>query len=432
MKHALQSLGLTASTAAALLFSSYLPQPAAGAVPVVRTVPWVAGQPGIPHETYAGKSITLKGVTNLTAPNFHAKWRFGDGTPDALFVVTDLYDVSTTHMYTGPVGKRWSATLTVIDAETGDTSSAEYNVVMREDNLATRMNVAMDEGLWYLHRTLQRYVPGVSTQGDWDNLAPSTCNPGDQACDNRTNSPAINASNVLAFELNGHLGNSAADNPYAEDVARALARMFGQLTPVAIPSRSNCPGNSCSFNPDGNGNGWAVFVVRGENAAQTSDPTGQFIDAFVASGTPNAKVMSGPEHISGRTYKEIVQDLVDGYSYCRFSAVTEAACPKGPRPAARWATAGLAAAMKAFGITVPQAVMQADQAELSSPTQPANPADRYAMEISQATPGNVILKSLVDSQNPVGFWAANKNAADDRPFETAWSIIMLRRGSFRK
>jgi hypothetical protein len=175
-----------------------------------------------------------------------------------------------------------------------------------------------------------------------------------------------------------------------------------------------------------------VFVARGENAAQAPDPTGQFIDAIVASGTPNAKVMSGPENISGRTYKEIVQDLVDGYSYCRFSAVTEAVCPKGPRPGAQWATAGLAAAMKSFGITVPPAVMQADQAALSSHMQPANPADRYAVEISQATPGNTTLQSLVDGQNPVGFWTGNNHAADDRPFETAWSIIMLRRGSLRK
>ena len=87
--------------------------------------------------------------------------------------------------------------------------------------------------------------------------------------------------------------------------------------------------------------------------------------------------------------------------------------------------------MKSFGITVPPVVMQADQVQLSSRVPADSPADRYAIEISQATPGNTTLQSLVDSQNPVGFWTGRGEASDDRPFETAWSIIMLRRGSLR-
>ena len=428
MRRALTSLCIT--SAAVLVLSSFLPGSAEAAVPFVRTVPWVAGQPAIPHETYPGKSITLKGTTSFAAHFFYAKWRFGDGTPDALFIVSDSFDVSTTHTYVGPAGKRWTATLTIIDADSGDTASAEYNVVMREDNLATRVNVAIDEGLWYLHRTLQRSSPGVSALADWDNLAPSPCNAGDQACDNLNDSPAINASNVLAFELNGHLENGPESNPYAEDVRRVLARMFTHMRAVAIPRRGTCPGNSCSFDPDGNGNGLAVFV-QSAGKPNAPDPTGQFIDAIVASGTPDTKVMTGPENISGRTYKEIVQDLIDGYSYCRFSATPEGPCPKGiAHSAVGLAKAGLPAAMKAFGIVVPPVVTQADQAQLSS-QMPAPAADRYAAEISKGAPSEPIVRSLVSTQNPVGFWNGRADAASDRPFETAWSIIMLRRGSLR-
>ena len=58
-------------------------------------------------------------------------------------------------------------------------------------------------------------------------------------------------------------------------------------------------------------------------------------------------------------------------------------------------------------------------------------ADRYATEISKGVPTDAIVRSLVTTQNPVGFWNGRGDAAGDRPFETAWSIIMLRRGSLR-
>ena len=48
------------AVAAALLF----PAAAMAAPPVVKTVPWVANIPLIPHDTWSGKSIRLKGTSS--------------------------------------------------------------------------------------------------------------------------------------------------------------------------------------------------------------------------------------------------------------------------------------------------------------------------------------------------------------------------------
>ena len=49
------------------------------AAPVVKTVPWVATNPLVPHDTYAGKEITLKATTDSQGANFTYTWDFGDG-----------------------------------------------------------------------------------------------------------------------------------------------------------------------------------------------------------------------------------------------------------------------------------------------------------------------------------------------------------------
>ncbi len=441
MKHLNVSPWFTApALALSVLFA--VPTSAQAVVPLVRTVPWVAADPKVPHETYPNKSITLKGTTNLSAHWFQAKWNFGDGTPDAIFAVADMYDVSTTHIYNGPVGKQWTARLTVTDIDTGDSGSSEYYVVMRENNLKTRANVAVDEGLWYLHRTMQRYVPGVVPQGDWDQMAPSFCNQGDQACDDQNNSQAINASNVLAFEMTGHRENGPATDPYTETVARALGRLFTQLKIAPIPKQktiasgapASCKGSPCIYNPDGNGNGWAIFVDKGTDGKAAFYQAGQFIDAIVASGTPGAKVMIAAENIAGRSYKEVVQDLADGYSYCRFSANADPSWTANCEPhvdssVAQWARTGLSAAVNSFAISVPPLVMDADRGATSSDAGMATVTSQYAALVSQGQPSDSMAGAAIARQNPVGFWAGHLDATGDRRFETAWSIILLQKFS---
>jgi Bacterial Ig domain/Putative Ig domain len=176
-----------AATAALAVLASL---PAGAAEPVVKTARWVASDPSIPHDTFAYRSITLKGTSSIAGQNIRATWDFGDNTDPATFTVVNGYDVSARHVYYATPGTMFTARLTVVDTETGESGSATYLVAMREKTLDVEVNVAIDEGLWHVHKSMQQ--------------------------------DSANASNLLAFERNGHLESGDSANPYTETVARGL------------------------------------------------------------------------------------------------------------------------------------------------------------------------------------------------------------------
>jgi len=70
-----------------------LAQSAFAAAPVVKTVPWVASNPLIPHDTWSGKSIQLKGTCDRQGASLSWTWDFGDGSPVAIGTVTNMYAI---------------------------------------------------------------------------------------------------------------------------------------------------------------------------------------------------------------------------------------------------------------------------------------------------------------------------------------------------
>lgn len=541
------SRGLSAFQRTVLFgLSIVIPQMAFG-VPTVKTVPWVPTDPSIPHDTYVGKSVTLKGTSDVFGVGNAVTydWNFGDGSPHASgnVLAANQYAIEANHTYVGAVGTNWTAVLTVTDAS--GSSSADYLVTMRTNDLTSNVNVSIDEGLWYLHKTMQRYLVGVIPEGDWDNIAPGTCT--GFACDNQNNSQAINASNLQAFEVNGHLENGPASNPYTETVARGLKRLFSQLAAEALPAGNSktlnfaappsCPASPCSYNPDSNGNGLAIYP--GNSGSGTAFyQGGQFIDAIVATGTPAAVTTTGPANVIGRSYLSIVQDMVDGYAFCQYSFSPGGSwlytCNQGrDNSVAQWAAIGLLGA-KSFGVSIPAIVLDANKVALAT-SQQANgifgyrdtnplwgpfattpsgmvqltldqigrgtaswdhaesymrdnfdnsiagcgadpvcaaatnpksytyglfsftksmllhspggvltpitllqsssgsgkpPIDWYAAEASAGATSDGVARTLVNRQNAAGYWTAHSYYTGHYPFETAWSIIMLRRSVF--
>lgn len=323
-----------------------VPGVAAAAPPVVKTVPWVATNALIPHDTWSGKSIRLKGTTNVQGAPWVYSWDFGDGTaPTAEATVTNQYALEASHAYTGAAGTIFTATLTVRNTSTGESGNAIYLVEIRDKTLEIEVNVAIDEGLWYLHKTMNRTptcngLPcgdwlsggGVSSSGYYANTA----------------------ANANAFEVNGHLEGGPASNPYTETVQRAMRRLFTLVTTTGIGSQTNPLG---TFNPDVNGNGIGIVVNQGNPFYQG----GMVMDAIVASGTPAKVTETGGANVIGRTYLDIVQDMVDYYSYCQYDSGAPAggwrySCNTHPdNSAAQWGAIGLIAA-EDFGATVPQIV----------------------------------------------------------------------------
>jgi hypothetical protein len=201
---------------------------ASAAPPVVKTVPWVATNPLIPHDTWSGKQITLKGTADVQGAAIQYTWDFGDGSPVATGTVTNMYAVEALHAYTGAPGTISTARLTVEDTGTGETASALYFVATRSQTLDVEVNVAIDEGLWYLHKTQNRFNSGGVPMGDWLQS---------QSCGTRCASStwyAMTAANINAFEVNGHAESGAASNPYTETISRAMRRLFEQPSDAAF------------------------------------------------------------------------------------------------------------------------------------------------------------------------------------------------------
>ena len=325
--------------------------------PVVSSVPWVATNPLIPHDIFSGESTRLKGTaSDVDAGTLTYTWDFGDGSPVASGTVTNQYVVEANHTYTGVTGTVITATLTVKNGSTNKTGSANYFVQIQDKNLDSEVNVAIDEGLWYLHKTQTKLTISGLPGGYW---------PG-SGVGNTT--PSNTGQNVSAFLVNGHLPNGSADNPYTETVQRGMRRMFNTLgiTP-SIPSTETNPEGT--FNPDANGNGCAVFASAGGNPFYQS---GMVMDAIVASGLQNEVVdvapftitnCSGPGQTNNGswTYADVVQDYTDYLSWCQYDGVQGGgwrySCESFPDGSVvQWAAVGLIAAERNFGTDVPQPV----------------------------------------------------------------------------
>ncbi len=337
----------------------------------------------------AGKTlqeVTISVQAELLNPtsghSYTYQWSFGDGSAlSAVTNVTNAYDLSLQHAYpvatgTNSVGTNYTATVTVTDTTSSTVvGTAAFLVQQQGNTLQVRVNLAIDDGLWYMHQTMWRGTSGTTLGssgsipiGGWDSSS------GYQAC------PSVNgndydgcqgyasqtSANVQAFEVSGRLPNGPSTDPYTDDVVRGLNRIFQFLTAQAPASTSftynpaktnfgcsdgtaptttnqgtvnnpnycagaatqvyydasstSCTAPPCKFTFDGNSNGQMLFV-NGDSQGEPDYQGGQLIDAIVASGTPAATALtgvaagSGLPGVVGETYANIVQDLVDGYEY---------------------------------------------------------------------------------------------------------------------
>ena len=117
-------------------------------------VPW-QGDVDKYHTALSGESVTLKAVieTNSDTDNISYKWDFGDGEDTDFFGISGSqeYNVEINHTYTGAPGTPFIARLIATGATTGNGEDT-YRIKIREDNLDSRANVAIDDGLWYLYK----------------------------------------------------------------------------------------------------------------------------------------------------------------------------------------------------------------------------------------------------------------------------------------
>jgi hypothetical protein len=266
----------------------------------VVAVPWL-GNPSLPHQVFSGGTLTLQGVsyipgTGEAAALASATWDPGDGSGPQAISVANPRVLELEHTYTGSVGQPFTAVLTATDS-IGNTYTDTFRVVIRPNTQEVKVNMAIDKGLWHLHRRINHSTSDGQPSAYWTGFSSYYA--------------AATAGVVQSMEINNHResGNPLED-PYVNDVARGLRYLLssehGELQRVAMTLQG-------TNDPDSNGNGFGLGVDLGDH---TNYVTGQVIDAIVASGTPNKIATTGLDGaVKGRTYREIVQDMLDGYSW---------------------------------------------------------------------------------------------------------------------
>jgi len=293
--------------AAALLIQGSPSAASADVPPEVVTVPFHGELLAVPHDTWIGKETTFKGTAHDAdgdATMVAYKWDFSDGYSTGWISGVDPYVIEAKHTYTGTMadgtpygpGRYFTAWLYVED-DTGLIGQDSYFVAIRDvsdpgEMLKVEVNVAIDNGLWWLHKQqIRGTYPDGAAYGYWDNVGFEV---------------AATGTAVEAFELQGHLGKGdpydISEDPYVETVQRGLNYLFNHMEERAIGEDPvYCP----LGNPDTNGNGIGLACYSGHEMYES----GIALMTMGSSKSPDRVATTGP--VAGRTYLEITQDMVD-------------------------------------------------------------------------------------------------------------------------
>ncbi len=313
--------------------------------PLALCVPWqFEGATEIPHPVWyenvskatQTNTVRLKAIAKGVHTPLTYLWDFGDGATDGPHTVSNAYAVETTHQYTGvSEGQPITATLTVWD-DLGSSSTDEYPMLVQPKGLDVEADIAVDEGLWYMHKQQAR-SGGISGSWLYNGWNPFYA--------------AATASSIQAFEINGHLeSGDMMEDPYVETVLNGMRYLLTELQSFGI---SNQPAG----NPDSNGNGIGLQTKEQRPAYSV----GMVIDALAASDTPDYLAETGGTNVIGRTYYDIVVDCIDAYAYGQRDAPN---ADKGgwrytwndasDNSVNQWAVIGMSAAEDHFGVEIPE------------------------------------------------------------------------------
>ncbi|MFA5904946.1 MAG: hypothetical protein WC836_13505, partial [Desulfobacula sp.] len=304
---------------------------AMAAITNVRCIVW-QGDPAKYHTAISGQSARLKAVINTDSTSqIWYRWVYGDGTPSSAVTVLSgktQYNVAIDHTYTASPGTPFTAKLEVDATSNAMTSVVvdTYLVKTESNSLDTRVNIAIDNGLWWLYN--QGGNHGYSSY-------PHTYDGSPQITWLQTNyvytlvTPTASA--IHAFGINGHkIKGNVNEDPYVEAVKYGMNYLvkgynnyttYPALRAVAIGPVNH---SGTMDNPEAgqalpNGYGIETYDWGGSHPPYQS---GQIMDAIIASGV-------SPSDLTGRdftrtdntivvknwTYKELLQDMADMHAW---------------------------------------------------------------------------------------------------------------------
>ncbi|RLB68515.1 MAG: hypothetical protein DRH04_06720, partial [Deltaproteobacteria bacterium] len=270
------------------------------------------GNPGLEGEYYNNTSFSGTPVLTRIDPIVDFDW--GGGSPDAS-VNSNYFSV------------RWTGEIMI-------TVSGIYKLATASDDgvrLYVDGNLLIDD--WHGHGRTWRYAaPVVLNSGRHQvvfeyfensggaNVGLYWSPPGERSY--RWNNVRYgshygntSASSVQAFEINGHLeSGDANEDPYVDVVRGGLNYLMTNL--ISYNMTAQTYGHPEDYNNDGdatNDGGNGIGLSWSSN--RPIYELGAVMDALVASGTPDAIARTGGANVIGRRYQDIVQDMVDMYSW---------------------------------------------------------------------------------------------------------------------
>ena len=268
-------------------------------------------------------TVTDASVQNPNPTTVQYQWNPGDGNPFSTLTTVSVppggtgYPVELDYTYSGSPGTPYVAWLIASDGST--TISNRYLVMLQTAGLDANINIAIDNGLWYLYQE-SAYSDGKTYPFYTFNSTPCV---NWQVQNGYVNAhwSSSTASAVQAFEINGskETGDFTKD-PYAQVVHLGLNWLFnGYVYSTTYPMLTayNISTQHGTDDPDSNSNGIGVSVL--DNYSDYDQRPvyegGMVMDAIVASGTPGAS--TGRQFVAGHvaTYGDVVQDMCDMYAY---------------------------------------------------------------------------------------------------------------------
>ncbi len=333
---------------------------ALAAVDSVRCIVW-QGDPAKFHTAISGQSVRLKAVITTTdTSQIWYRWVFGDGTTSAVSALSGstTYKIATDHIYTGAVGTPFTAQLQVddVDSSMANAVSDPFLIKIEDNILAARINIAIDNGLWYLFTSDYKNA-NIHT---FDNSPAMVWN-----YSNYFASPTASA--VQAFAINNHkINGDTSEDPYVEAVQQGMNWLIqGYYVNTSYPML-----NALAINLTTNGdnpeqgqaspNGYGIEVR--DYSSRPIYEGGQIIDAIISSGV--LPTDDTGRDFTGRgsnwTFGELIQDMVDMYAWGQADAGVDWGGWRyswnndADNSACQWAAVGIIPAQEApWNCTVP-------------------------------------------------------------------------------
>jgi hypothetical protein len=331
-----------------VILGTLLPAAAFAQAPTVATVPWVPAQHLIPHDIVSGRATRLKGAEIHQGGVYRGnsyRWDYGDGGNSGWIGLGSNEQrrvIEGARTYNGVAGSPFNAVLTVCTAANGGgtCASSTYRMTIRDNTLTARVNIAIDEGLWYLYKYSASGVGGngrMLPPGSYGDLASG------------------HAASLNAFFAHGHLESyNRNTNPYVDVVTTGMTYLTGSLVQTVGIAGKN------TGNPDVNANGLGATVNGRDREVYQN---GMLMDAIVTSGTPNANVTNGP--YVNRTRSFLLQDFIDGYAWGQIDNCCGRVAPERgswnytyapghpDNSSSQWAAIGMIPAERQWGLTIP-------------------------------------------------------------------------------